>query len=102
MKKVYFTLTGTKHYFGSDFLKEGMKIKLKKEPDNEYDNEAIQIQIKGFGKIGYVANSLYTVLGNSMSAGRLYDRIGDTAEAKIVYVTDRGILCKVCKRSLIW
>lgn len=101
MKKVYFTLTGTKHYFGSDFLKEGMKIKLIKEPDNEYDNEAILVQLKGFGKIGYVANSLYTVLGNSMSAGRLYDRIGDRAEAKIVYVTDCGILCKVCKKSLI-
>lgn len=39
--KVFFTLTGTKHYFGTDFLKPGMKLELKKEPDNEYDKEAI-------------------------------------------------------------
>ena len=26
MKKIYFTLTGTKHYFGSDFLEPGMKV----------------------------------------------------------------------------
>ena len=34
MKKVYFTLTGTKHYFGKEFLKPGMKLLLEKETDN--------------------------------------------------------------------
>ena len=28
MAKIYFTLTGTRHYYGSDFLKSGMKNKL--------------------------------------------------------------------------
>lgn len=36
-----------------------------------------------------------------MSAGRLYDKIGDIAYAKIVLVTSAGIICKVCKKSLI-
>ena len=36
-----------------------------------------------------------------MSAGRLYDKIGDVAYAKIVLVTPTGIICKVCKKSLI-
>ena len=76
MSKVYFTLTGTKYYFGNDFLKKGMRIMLVKEPDNEYDKEAIKVMYEGFGKIGYVANSPYTVIGESMSAGRLYDKIG--------------------------
>lgn len=40
MSKIYFTLTGTNHYFGKEFLKKGMKIRLEKEPDNEYDKEA--------------------------------------------------------------
>ena len=77
-----------------------MKIELEKEPDNEYDKEAILIKLEGLGKIGYVANSPYTVLGDSMSAGRLYDKIGDKAEGKVVLVTERGVLCKVCKKSL--
>ena len=47
-----------------------------------------------------MANSTYTVLGESMSAGRLYDKIGDKAEGKVVLVTERGVLCKVCKKSL--
>lgn len=40
MAKVFITLTGIKHYFGNDFLKKGKKIRLEKEPDNEYDKEA--------------------------------------------------------------
>ena len=39
MKKIYFTITGTKYRYGHDFLKPGMKVHLEKEPDNEYDAE---------------------------------------------------------------
>ena len=97
MAKTYFTLTGTKHYYGTDFLEKGMKITLEKEPDNEYDKEAIQVKMKG--KIGYVANSPYTIIGDSMSAGRIYDRIDDKAKAKVVMVTSSGVLCKLSKKK---
>lgn len=73
-EEAFITLTGTKHYFGNDFLEKGTKIRLEKEPDNEYDKEAIKVTYEGLGKIGYVANSSYTVIGESMSAGRLYDK----------------------------
>ena len=101
MTKIYFTLTGTRHYYGSDFLKSGMKIQLEKEPDNKYDPEAIQVKLKGMGKIGYVANSPYTMIGESMSAGRIYDKIDDQANAKVVMVTLNGTLCKLSKKSLV-
>lgn len=101
MSKIYFTLTGTKHYYGQDFLKKGMKIYLEKERDNEYDKEAIKVTCEGLGKIGYIANSSYTVIGDSMSAGRIYDKIGDTAKAKVELVTDYGIICRLCKKSLL-
>ena len=99
MAKVFITLTGTKHYFGNDFLKKGTKIRLEKEPDNEYDKEAIKITYEGLGKIGYVANSSYTVIGDSMSAGRLYDKIGK--KAKVVLVTEHGTICSISKKSLL-
>ena len=95
MKRIFFTLTGTNHYYGTDFLKKGMKIRLKKEPDNEHDKEAICAEIKGLGKIGYVANSTYTVIGDSYSAGRLYEHMGKKAKAKILIVTERGVLCEL-------
>ncbi len=95
MNKIYFTITGTNHYYGNDFMKKGMKVKLVKEPDNEYDSEAIRVELEGLGKIGYVANSPYTVLGESRSAGRMYDLIKKKAKGKVVLVTERGILCKL-------
>ena len=72
-----------------------MKVKLIKEPDNEYDKEAIKVEMDGLGLVGYVANSPYTVKGESMSAGRLYDKIRDSAEGIILYVTEHGIICYV-------
>lgn len=43
MEEMYFTIAGCKHYFGSDFIEKGMKLKLVKAPDNGYDKEAIQV-----------------------------------------------------------
>ena len=67
---------------------------------NKIEFREIKVTYEGLGKIGYVANSSYTVIGESMSAGRLYDKIGDTAYVKVVLVTPAGIICKICKKSL--
>lgn len=91
--KIYFTIAGTKHHYGQEFMEKDMKVRLEKEPENEVDSEAIKVMMEGLGHVGYVANSPYTVLGESYSAGRLYDKIGDTAEGTILYVLDKGVLC---------
>lgn len=101
MKEMYFTLTGCGYYLGKDFLEKGMIVKLKKEPDNEHDSEAIMVKMKGLGKIGYVANSPRTVIGECMSAGRLYDKIKKKAKAQIIAVTDCGVICRVIREDEI-
>lgn len=95
MSSIYFTITGMNHYYGSDFLKKGMKVKLVKEPDNEYDKEAIRVEMKGLGKIGYVANSPHTVIGASESAGRMYDKMKKKAKGSVLLITQKGILCEL-------
>ena len=97
MKRVFFTITGTKYRFGHDFLEPGMKVILEKEPDNAYDSEAIKVILKGLGHIGYVANSVHTVKGESCSAGRIYDRIGKKAEGTVKYVLPDAVVCKLDK-----
>lgn len=92
---IYITITGTCHYHGQEFIEPGMTIHLIKDPDNEYDREAIRAEMDGLGKIGYVTNSPHTVLGESYSAGRLYDKIDDDGCAQVMYVLPNGILCKV-------
>ena len=91
--KIFFTIAGTRHHFGQEFMEKDMPVHLEKEPDNDYDKEAIKVMMEGLGLVGYVANSPHTVQGDSWSAGRLYDKIGDTAEGTILYVMDAGVLC---------
>lgn len=93
MDKMFFTITGTRFYHGKDFFEKDMKVKLVKEPDNPFDKEAILVKVEGLGDVGHVANSPYTVVGESYSAGRLYDKIDDTAEGTVLYVVDSGVLC---------
>lgn len=93
--KIYFTITGTRFFEGDEFFEAGMEVFLEKEPDNEYDNEAILVKMPGIGKVGHVANSCSTVIGESYSAGRIYDKIGDTAMGKVLYKMPRGILCEL-------
>ena len=100
MEEMYFTIAGCSHYYGTQFMEKGMKVKLEKEPDNSYDKEAIMVKIKGLGKCGYVANSPYTVQGESMSAGRLYDKIGDKAKGRIVFVIGGTAVCRITDDGL--
>ena len=71
---------------------------LFKEKDNEYDREAISVNLPGLGKIGYVANSPYTVLGESYSAGRLYDKISEEASGKVKFILNKGVICELVEQ----
>ena len=95
MKKTYFTITGMNYYYGTDVVKKGDKVTIVKEPDNQYDKEAILVKVEGLGAIGHVANSVHTVLGESCSAGRIYDRFKKKAKGKVVVVTPKGALCEL-------
>jgi len=95
LDKKYITVTGTCYRQGTDFMKQDMKVKLVKESDNEFDSEAIAVTMEGLGKIGYVANSVRTRKGESMSAGRLYDQIGTEATATILYIFPDAAVCVV-------
>ena len=92
---LYFTITGTYHRYGQEIFEQGILVHLVKEPDNEYDSEAISVEMEGLGQVGYVANSPYTVQGESYSAGRLYDKIDDEADGVVKYVLPKGVLCSI-------
>lgn len=101
MAEIYFTIAGTHYHHGQEFIEPKMEVKLVKEPDNEADSEAIKVEMPGLGLIGYVANSPYTVLGESYSAGRLYDKIGDTAKGTVLYKLPKGVLCTLNVEDVI-
>lgn len=99
MDKIYFTVAGLHYYVGAKMFSDNkdLEVVLEKEPDNKYDNEAIMVKLPGIGKIGYVANSVNTVIGETYSAGRIYDRFTDKITAKVVYVVEErdSIVCEI-------
>lgn len=101
MKKIHLTITGMDYYEDLTSFELGEIIRLKKEPTNYHDPEAIKAEIPFTGKIGYVANSIKTVVKGTMSAGRIYDKIEETSYAKIVFITNKELICEFldAKRS---
>lgn len=95
MKKIYFTIAGTRHKEGTEFMERGDIVRLEKEPDNKHDSEAIKVLMDGIGHVGYVANSSYTCIGESYSAGRIYDKIGDEATGIIRYIMPYAAVCEL-------
>lgn len=100
MENTYFvTITGLNHYYGKKPFEIGRIIRLIKEPDNEYDNEAIAATLTFIDKIGYVANSTNTVYDGTISAGRLYDKIEDYAYGKVMFVTHSSAIVLVLDKE---
>lgn len=101
MDKICFTITGTNYCFGQDFFEPGQRVTLIKDPGNEYDNEAIKVEMEGLGRVGWVANSVNTKLGESWSAGRLYDKIFEAAIGEVCYVLPAGVVCQLVDTIIV-
>jgi len=69
----YVSIVGLNNYFGSDIFKVGQILVLRKDYENNYDDEAIQVEIENVGKVGYIANSTHTVVRGCKSAGKIIE-----------------------------
>ncbi len=80
-----FTIAGGEFY---KYIAFGTPLKLVKEPDNEFDRDAIAVYAEG-EKVGYVANNSYTKSELTSSASQLQDKIPDTADGFYLLYLDR-------------
>ena len=94
-KELYTTIVGLKNYEGNKVFKIGSIVRLVKEPDNDYDLEAIACENRYIGKTGYIANSTNTVTKGTMSAGRIYDKIDDISYCEVKFVSNDSVIAKI-------
>lgn len=97
----YITLVGFKNFSGSKVFDIGTIIKLVKEPKNKFDTEAIYVEVRHVGKAAYVANSIYTVVKGTMSAGRVYDRFNEITFAEVKFIKDDMIIARLLSEKRI-
>lgn len=93
--EIMITITGIQHYIEPEELNPNQEISLKKEPNNKFDSEAIAVYINDSMQIGYVAKSTHTQAKGTYSAGRLYDKIGETCKAKILVLIHNTAIATV-------
>ena len=92
---MYVTITGFSYHFGKLPFSIGNILLCEKDPSNRYDSEAITVRLPIIGTIGSIANSTKTVAGGTMSAGRIYDKVGDKFYIRVMFTTQSKIICRV-------
>lgn len=78
----FICITGTRFY---DKTSIGSVVDLIKEPDNDYDGDAIRVEMNG-NAVGYVANSPRTLIDETKSATDIKNRFESRTRAKILFV----------------
>lgn len=94
-KRRFITITGMNHYLGMKPFAVGRIVRLVKEPENAHDEDAIRVELPYIDTVGYVANSTSTVYMGTYSAGRIYDKIGEFALARVMFITHSGVIATV-------
>jgi len=89
------TITGVNHYYGLKPFKVGTMVKLEKDRMNGYDTEAIAVKMPYIDTVGYAANGPNTTFLGTYSACRLYDKIGEYAYARVMFVTHSSVIALV-------
>lgn len=87
-KSELFTVTGTNFYDASKKLNSGVPLRLLKEPDNEFDGDAIAVYVED-EKVGYVANNDYTKYDLTSQASELHDKIADICHGEFLFFLSR-------------
>ena len=78
-------IAGRNFYSQKIPLTAGVKVDLVREPTNEYDPDAIRVEVDG-NTVGYVANSSYTLIDRAKSATDIKNIVKEDQKAEILFV----------------
>ena len=96
----YITIICFNQFHGKKIFNIGSILKLIKEPDNSHDAEAIRVEMRYAGKVGYLANSTKTVVRGTISSGRVYDKIDDeNAYAIVKFISHHNVIAKIIEED---
>ncbi len=95
LEGTFVTVTGFNHYYDRIPFSIGAVLLCCKEPDNSYDTEAIKVLAENGRKVGYIANGTNTKANGTMSAARIYDRVGDWFSIEVCFSTKSTVICRV-------
>ena len=95
LEGMFVTVAGFSSYHGAAPFAIGARFICIKEPDNKYDDDAIAVVGADGEKLGYLANNAGTKANGTMSASRIYDRVGKRFVIEVCFTTRTKIICHV-------
>lgn len=91
----YVAVVGFGKFYGRKIFKPEQIVKLIKEPNNSFDDEAIRVELEPVGQVGYVANSTATVPRGCHSAGRIYDTFEQHCYGIVRFITKETVIVEL-------
>ena len=95
MDGLFITITRINDYIGVEMLRTGMELLMKKDTNNPYDDEAIHVYTNRNVKVGFVANSVCSVIRGTHSAGYVYQKIDDKTKCKVFFIGAEQAIAKL-------
>ena len=90
---MYITINHLDDYMNR--VKVGDELKLRPDPDNPYDDEALKVMDAKGTQVGWVANSVFTVARGTYSAGRVYDQMLNDPRCKVLFILDDRAIAEI-------
>lgn len=78
----------------------GAVLTCVKEPFNRVDDDAIRVLDEAGETVGYIANQGSTKAGGTLSASRIYDRVGDAFRVEVCFTTRTKLICRVTETDV--
>ena len=98
-ERYYLTVTHIDSYAGCGMFRPGMILRMKKDHENPYDDEAIAVYGNRDAKYGYVANSTHSVCRGTHSAGYFQHLFGEEAQCIVLFVADDLAIAELIQES---
>lgn len=99
VNNMFITITGMNYYLGMDVFRINQIVTLEKDEDNSEDSEAICVRIEGGAKVGYVANSLYTKVKGTYSAGYVHRDVKENTKAIVRFITRDSVIAELIDQT---
>ena len=98
-KKKYVTVAGLPNFHGQHPFDGNKYILIRKDPNNPYDSEAILAETMLWGPVGFVPGHPAARIKGTMSAGRLYDKMGERTIAKVRFSAENFAICSLVSKK---
>lgn len=89
------TIVGVDNYLGLDAFTVNQTLVLVREPQNRYDQEAIQVVSDQNIPYGYVANSVSTVAQGTHSAGYIHEMYPDRTKCRVLFKVRGCVIAEI-------